>query len=632
MLDGRNAGWRFIEARAATTMTEPDVEPGHRPAHLHHHGARRRPGAVADACRQLRRTACWPASLSTGRPVAPLALTVNGQPVQVVQVAPAPAAPRARCRALRARPASRRPCRSPTARGRGQQPARRWRTLTVTPARRSPTTTSPSRYTTSNGSATAPADYLSVTGGVVIVPAGADQRAGAGRRSIGDGSYRGRRDGDRHAVEPGRRDPRRRDRDVSPSSNDEPIVAVADAYATPYLHTADGAGARRARQRQRARIADACVAILISPTCRTARSRSAATAVHLHARPPGSPASTASPIAPRPTRRSRQHRHRVASRVAAADHRAAADRPARVGDGRQPGHVPLERPGRSGRRRPAIVLEGGVAPAQPMVALPTGLAAPILDDRRAVRIVLRAHPHAGRRRTERRLQRDPGAHRRAGAAVAADRCCRPSASATRCTWRGRRPSAAARRAGSCSTSAARSPRRCRCPTSNGCRSPALPAASYTLSLRAVNAGGSSAPSAPVPLPVPGACAGPPGPPTNLLAYVNGGTTFVVWDPPATGSPPSSYLVTVPGIGALPLAQRTISGPLPAGHLVDQRAGRSAPAVPAQRSRRRTSCPDAGAGRDGERRQNRNSRVALMASVRLTQRRGSPRSRVSRPSL
>ena len=91
-----------------------------------------------------------------------------------------------------------------------------------------------------------------------------------------------------------------------------------------------------------------------------------------------------------------------------------------------------------------------------------------------------------------------------------------------------------------------------------------PSGAYTLSLRAVNAGGSSAPSAPVPLAVPGACAGPPGPPTNLLAYVNAGTTFVVWDPPASGSPPTSYLVTVPGIGALPLAQRTISGPLPAG--------------------------------------------------------------------
>jgi hypothetical protein len=64
--------------------------------------------------------------------------------------------------------------------------------------------------------------------------------------------------------------------------------------------------------------------------------------------------------------------------------------------------------------------------------------------------------------------------------------------------------------------------------------------------------------------VPGACAGPTGPPTNLLAYVSGGTTSVVWDPPASGEAASSYVITVPGIGGFPLARRAISGPLPTG--------------------------------------------------------------------
>jgi hypothetical protein len=91
-----------------------------------------------------------------------------------------------------------------------------------------------------------------------------------------------------------------------------------------------------------------------------------------------------------------------------------------------------------------------------------------------------------------------------------------------------------------------------------------PSGTYTLSLRAVNGGGSSAPSAPVPLTVPGACSGVPGAPTNLLAYTAGGTTFVVWDPPASGSAATSYVVSVPGIGALPVAQRSVSGPLPPG--------------------------------------------------------------------
>ena len=94
-----------------------------------------------------------------------------------------------------------------------------------------------------------------------------------------------------------------------------------------------------------------------------------------------------------------------------------------------------------------------------------------------------------------------------------------------------------------------------------------PAGSYTLAVRAVNGAGTSDPSAPVAMTVPGACAGPTGPPSNLLAYVNGGTTFVVWDPPTSGEAVSSYVISVPGIGGFALAQRSISGPLPAGSYV-----------------------------------------------------------------
>jgi hypothetical protein len=64
--------------------------------------------------------------------------------------------------------------------------------------------------------------------------------------------------------------------------------------------------------------------------------------------------------------------------------------------------------------------------------------------------------------------------------------------------------------------------------------------------------------------VPGACTSAPQAPTNLLAYVAGGTTFVVWDPPAAGDAPLGYVVSVTGIGSLPTAGRSISGPLPAG--------------------------------------------------------------------
>jgi hypothetical protein len=92
----------------------------------------------------------------------------------------------------------------------------------------------------------------------------------------------------------------------------------------------------------------------------------------------------------------------------------------------------------------------------------------------------------------------------------------------------------------------------------------VPAGTYALTVREVNAGGSSAPSAPLLVTVPGVCAGAPEPPRNVLAYVVAGTSFLVWDPPATGDAPTSYLVTVPGFGVLPTGLRALSGVLPAG--------------------------------------------------------------------
>jgi hypothetical protein len=91
-----------------------------------------------------------------------------------------------------------------------------------------------------------------------------------------------------------------------------------------------------------------------------------------------------------------------------------------------------------------------------------------------------------------------------------------------------------------------------------------PGGTYSLALRAVNGGGSGGPSTPVPLTVPGACAGPPGAPVNVLAYTAGGTAFLVWEPPTSGTAPTSYLISVPGIGSLPSATRAVSGPLPPG--------------------------------------------------------------------
>jgi hypothetical protein len=92
----------------------------------------------------------------------------------------------------------------------------------------------------------------------------------------------------------------------------------------------------------------------------------------------------------------------------------------------------------------------------------------------------------------------------------------------------------------------------------------VPPGTYTLTVRSVNAGGSSAPSAPLLVTVPGVCAAAPAPPRTVVAFVVAGTAFLVWDPPAAGDAPTGYQVTVPGVGVLTTGLRALSGGLAAG--------------------------------------------------------------------
>ncbi len=94
----------------------------------------------------------------------------------------------------------------------------------------------------------------------------------------------------------------------------------------------------------------------------------------------------------------------------------------------------------------------------------------------------------------------------------------------------------------------------------------VPAGTYTLSVRAVNASGSSASSTPVTLTFPTACSGAPQPVANFLAYKAGGSLFLNWEPPATGTAPTSYLLNVTGayVGSIPTSLRALSGAVPAG--------------------------------------------------------------------
>ena len=70
----------------------------------------------------------------------------------------------------------------------------------------------------------------------------------------------------------------------------------------------------------------------------------------------------------------------------------------------------------------------------------------------------------------------------------------------------------------------------------------VPGGTYTLSVRAANAGGTSAASNAVTLTFPAPCSGAPEMPENFLAYRIGTTIFVLWDPPESGPAPTQYVV------------------------------------------------------------------------------------------
>ena len=90
---------------------------------------------------------------------------------------------------------------------------------------------------------------------------------------------------------------------------------------------------------------------------------------------------------------------------------------------------------------------------------------------------------------------------------------------------------------------------------------AVPGGTYTFSVSATNATGTSVASNPVTLTFPGTCSGPPLTPSGFLAYQIGNTIFIVWNPAASGPAPTSYLVNVSGsfVGSFPTTTRTLSG-------------------------------------------------------------------------
>jgi hypothetical protein len=540
----------YVEARAATTMTNPVWNPA---TGLYTVTVTVPAGAEPQSVMLPGSFAGHPLARATidGQTVAPQALTVNGQPMQILQVAGGAA------RQISARyvPAgSRAVSIADGARVEGNA-GTSVATLTVSiaaPAADDIAVT----YATSNGSATAPEDYIAATGGVVI-PAGATS-AQAAVTIKGDVSFEGDETVNVTLSNPigavlG---------DASGTLtivNDEPIVTFADAYSTPYL-TPLSLPAPGVMANDNPHGSPTMTAVLTSNVAHGTLSLSGNGAVSYvpdawfvgvdqftyrtqTSNGPGNSA-TVSITVLAPTTVQPPSGLRVAA--------MSGNRVTFRWNAPPIGPAPV-----------GYQLEGGVAAGQPIVALPTGLAAPIVEiaaPTGSFFVRVRSLGAGGPSGPSNEIL----AHIGVPAAPSPPSVLQAVSVgdtvhlAWTPTFEGGAPSGFVLDVGGSLAAAIPLPNLERVSFAGA------PGGSYTLAMRAVNAGGSSAPTAPVPLPVPGACAGPPGPPTNLLAYVAGGTTIVVWDPPASGSPATSYLVTVPGIGALPVGQRTIGGPLPAG--------------------------------------------------------------------
>ena len=96
--------------------------------------------------------------------------------------------------------------------------------------------------------------------------------------------------------------------------------------------------------------------------------------------------------------------------------------------------------------------------------------------------------------------------------------------------------------------------------------PSVPPGTYTFSVRAVNAAGSSGGSNPVTLTFPTNCSGSPQTPINFITSKSGTTISLTWQAAVSGPAAMSYLVNVSGAytGSIPVSARALSGPVGPG--------------------------------------------------------------------
>lgn len=104
------------------------------------------------------------------------------------------------------------------------------------------------------------------------------------------------------------------------------------------------------------------------------------------------------------------------------------------------------------------------------------------------------------------------------------------------------------------------------PLGESVRFTGVPPGIYQLQVRAANAAGASAASELQEIEIPGDKCDEPDTPTNLLAYHVGQTINLAWDPGGSAGASTSYILNVTGAynGTLPWTGRSLSAPVPSG--------------------------------------------------------------------
>jgi hypothetical protein len=94
----------------------------------------------------------------------------------------------------------------------------------------------------------------------------------------------------------------------------------------------------------------------------------------------------------------------------------------------------------------------------------------------------------------------------------------------------------------------------------------MPAGTFTLRLRALNAAGASNQSSSVTVTAPSRTCSPPRVPSNYFATRVGNAVVLSWDPPAGGTPATTYQITVTGSynGVFPVSSRGFASAAPPG--------------------------------------------------------------------